>query len=100
MGERFGLDRALLLHRVQVDPLPELVLDRDRVRGEAGQAEVGPVRGTEDLRGWTEDGWGWGGNWTELIVSVVVSARWGRPTSATGSGGRVYEQDLLQLGRV
>lgn len=48
--KRLGFDRPFLLHRVEVDPLSELVPDRDRVRGETGEADVGLFGRGEDLR--------------------------------------------------
>jgi hypothetical protein len=54
--ERLRLDRPLLLHSVQVDPLTELVPHGDRVGGETGETDVGLFGGGEDL--WEGEGQG------------------------------------------
>jgi hypothetical protein len=50
VAERLGFDGALLLHRVQVDPLPQLVPHGEGVAREAGQAKVGPFGRAENLK--------------------------------------------------
>merc|ERR1711939_70746 len=47
--ERLGLYCALLLHLVQVETLPQLVLDRDHVRRQSCQSKVRLVGCLEDL---------------------------------------------------
>ena len=49
VAERLGFDGALLLHRVQVDPLPQLVPHGEGVASEAGQTKVGPFGRAENL---------------------------------------------------
>ena len=63
--ERLGFDRALLLHLVQVDALPQLVLDRDRVTRESGQSKVCSVRRGKHLP-------------TEKVLVIELRERSGR----------------------
>lgn len=49
VGERLWLNGALLLHRVEVDPLPQLVAHGNRVGSESRQSKVGTLCCCEDL---------------------------------------------------